>query len=95
MGITYVSKNDNKFMMRGKRYKDDDNNNDDYIYGSRNGAYNGVRKVRKADIIVQEGGAKYYKKPYNKKKNSPFMTNENRNIYKKNMEYNQSTKCAS
>jgi len=54
----------------------EEDNNDDYIYGSR--------KVRKADIIVQEGGYKYYKKPYNKKKNSPFMTNEQRHIYKEN-----------
>jgi hypothetical protein len=64
----------------------DDDNNDDYIYGTRDGTHNGSRKLRKADIIVQDGGSKYYKKPYNKKKNSPFITNENRNIYKKNIE---------
>jgi hypothetical protein len=58
----------------------ENNEDDDFIYGSRN--------IRKADIKVQEGGSKFYKKPYNKKKNSPFMTNEQRHIYKENLEKN-------
>jgi len=79
-GIKAVLDSDNEAVL-GKQYS------------KKKGSMNGTRKLRQEktdterinrNMLEMKGGGDFYKKPYTKVKNNPFISNDNRNVYKRN-----------
>ena len=62
-------------------------------HSKKKGSMSGTRKLRQEkididkinrNILEMKGGGKFFNKPYTKVKNNPFISNDNRNVYKRN-----------